>query len=283
MNNKIISTVKSGFTLAEALITLALIGTIAAMTMPTLKGIVPDKYDALHKKADYALEHTISDLVNDQYIYGDIRKTDKVDDEFVTTVTRGLSNTNKVVVDGVSYGGKDSEINNRKKKFCLLVASKFNLDKSYGVQCDPSKTSKFLDLDGGKPDFVTRDGMQFILPKSLFEVDPEDRDNAADDQIILIKTSMPDDKKAPKCMYIPEDFYNNISKKQNLDMLLSPYGIEEGKRNGGRTLYYTKIYNQCKHPDTFIYFITPEGRLYKPEYGKFNIREMSDYTITTGN
>ena len=156
------------------------------------------------------------------------------------------------------------------------------------MQCKYGTTSKFLDLEGGKPDFVTRDGMQFILPKSDFAVDPDNRgkaddDKTVDDQIILIKTSMPDDKKAPKCMYIPEDFYNNISKKQNLDMLLSPYGIEEGKRNGGRTLYYTKIYNQCKHPDTFIYFITPEGRLYKPEYGKFNIREMSDYTITTGN
>ena len=274
MNNKIKSTLKFGFTLAETLITLALIGTIAAMTMPSLKAIIPDKYDAMRKKADYAIEHVVSDIVNDQYLYGEIRNITKAQNgENIVTITRGLSNINAVVVDGVSYSGES--------KFCKLVASKFNRDTNYPVRCD--SPGEFLSGSNinAHPDFVTNDGIQFILPKSSFiPINDASGRNIVSDQAILFKTSMPADKKAPNCMYLPVDFYKKYQQKLNVE--LSGHKIKVGERNGGKTLYYTTDENQCKHPDTFIYFITPEGRLYKPEYGKFNIREMSDFTIVTG-
>ena len=47
---------KKGFTLAEMLIALAVIGVIAAITMPLLHKIIPTKEDTTKKKADYLVQ-----------------------------------------------------------------------------------------------------------------------------------------------------------------------------------------------------------------------------------
>ena len=60
---------KKGFTLAEMLIALAVIGVIAAITMPLLHKIIPTKEDTTKKKADYLVQQIVNQLYDDDIMY----------------------------------------------------------------------------------------------------------------------------------------------------------------------------------------------------------------------
>lgn len=63
MNNK------KGFTLAEVMITLATLGVIAAILIPAITSLAPDRNKVMFKKAYYSLEQAISQLINDEVHY----------------------------------------------------------------------------------------------------------------------------------------------------------------------------------------------------------------------
>ena len=60
---------KKGFTLAETLISLTIIGVIAALTMPGLLGTQPSKTKTTYMKAYNALTNLTSDIINDPSLY----------------------------------------------------------------------------------------------------------------------------------------------------------------------------------------------------------------------
>src|SRR5574344_214301 len=54
----------SAFTLAEVLITMTILGVIAAMVLPLLKNAVPDKDITMYRKAHSIFEQTIQTMTN---------------------------------------------------------------------------------------------------------------------------------------------------------------------------------------------------------------------------
>ena len=99
MNNK-----KRAFTLGEVLVTLMIVGVIAALIIPIIKNAQPDKQKLMFKKAYTNVERVVTELVNDDDLYPDVGDY------------MGFDNTNAVTVNGISYSGNT--------KFCNLFAMK---------------------------------------------------------------------------------------------------------------------------------------------------------------
>lgn len=64
---------KNGFTLAEVLVTMAIIGVVAAITFPTINRIMPDKDKGMVLKAFKTLNEVNNDILTNPslYMYGD--------------------------------------------------------------------------------------------------------------------------------------------------------------------------------------------------------------------
>ena len=278
-----IKNTKKGYTLAEALITLAVLGALAAISMPMLHNVLPDKYDAMYKKASFALENTTSIIVNDDYLYTPTKsytlgcvKEDNgkctvsassttccikdnhcvpavstcssygiADGTYKTDVVYGVQNTQAVDVDGVSYSGN--------KKFCQLFARRFNLYPNTKVRCHEFRNVKFYN-DGGSPTFISSDGIQWLVPVSDFKTN----------QPIAFKVAHKDDTNATNCAYLPSTFVGAHANAIN-NLKSGGSGWVTARRSGSRSTLLTEDKNECKHPDTFVYIITPEGKLIKPE------------------
>lgn len=293
----ITSNMNKGYTLAEALITLAILGALAAISMPMLHNVLPDKYDAMYKKASYAIEHTTSAIVNDDYLYAPEKtftancvKDDDgncevsssstscciednhcasempsscssygiPDGTYKTDVVTGVQNTYAVNVDGVTYEGNT--------KFCKLFARKFNLFPNTGINCKIFRDVGFYN-DGKTPTFVSNDGIQWIVPVSDFTYS----------QPIAFKVAIKGDSNAPNCAYIPSNFVSdNTTAISRLGTSGSGWAKEKSNRRSATNTFYTTNKNNCRHPDTFLYIITPEGKLIKPEKLTDNIRSANN-------
>lgn len=62
---------KRGFTLAEMLIVLAIVGIVVTIIMPVIRDLIPDEAEARGKKAYNTLSNVVESLVNDYDIYQD--------------------------------------------------------------------------------------------------------------------------------------------------------------------------------------------------------------------
>lgn len=60
--------IKKGFTLSETMISLVVVGVIAAILIPILNSIRPDNGRVLYKKAMYTMQNAISSAINDNTI-----------------------------------------------------------------------------------------------------------------------------------------------------------------------------------------------------------------------
>lgn len=105
---------KKGFTLAEVLITLAVVGVLASLLIPSLKGLTPDKNKVMFKKAYSTLENVISTLVSDETYYPSSETGTNTDDS--TTVSKGFNFTLKDSTP--SYYTSN--------KFCYLLTNALN-------------------------------------------------------------------------------------------------------------------------------------------------------------
>ena len=59
----------NAFTLAEVMITLVVLGIMAAILMPVVKNLYPDKQMVMFRKAYYVAERMVYELVNDEDFY----------------------------------------------------------------------------------------------------------------------------------------------------------------------------------------------------------------------
>lgn len=133
---------KSGFTLAEILLVLVIVGIIAAITIPALVRTIPNKDEENHKKLNYQLEQIVSMMYNDEGMYpkNDIfRKS-------------GFKNTDSVMIKDRVFEGNT--------KFCELLAEQFEKTSST-VACGTLDTPDVIT-------FSTTDGMNWYVPKTTF-------------------------------------------------------------------------------------------------------------------
>ena len=89
------SGMKNAFTMAEVLITIGIIGILAAITMPMVIHSLPTKEEEMHKKMSYLIEQIATQLVDNEAYYPKSNDITKI----------GFQNTDEVTVDGIKYSG----------------------------------------------------------------------------------------------------------------------------------------------------------------------------------
>ncbi len=256
--DKFKETFKNGYTLAEVLIVLGIVGIVAAFMIPSVMTGVPSRYESLQKKAAYMLESTISDIVNNEVYYERMDNIYKDEnDHNVVTYTHGLANTYPVNIDGHVYGSYDNETA-AKQKFCNIFASKFQLKDGTNINCS-NKADFIIKSSSGKkrPTFTSAEGIQWILPVSDFK----------ENTLILYKTSA-DYKSGPNCAYDSKKYFDDY--------------IKPALPDGINTSYIKTEKKECDRPDIFVYVLTPGGKLFKEEATSDEVAERNSYK-TSGN
>jgi len=153
---------RNGFTLAEALITLGLIGVVAALTIVTLAAVKPDKNAIKLRKAYYSLEKAVNDMINDDSLYPDYVTGDAILDlTNGTAVTKnypqGFANSSTVGISGA----------NGTNKFCYVLSQELNIKGVASCTGDPNDVETPITLV-----FTTTDGVEWRFPcNSVFLAD----------------------------------------------------------------------------------------------------------------
>ena len=117
---------KKGFTLSEALVTLAIIGVLAAILIPVIDNVKPDKDRITYKKALYTMQGAVADAM---------------DSTAYTMAANSLA------------GWKDASIG--ESDFCNAIAG--SLNTSGAVNCG----GKYGDSSYENPNFITTDGVRY--------------------------------------------------------------------------------------------------------------------------
>ena len=133
-----------GFTLAEVMVALAVIGVLVAVVTPAIMKTKPNKNKMMVKKTFYSVEQIVSSLINDAKLYPDY--TDGCDDGDDTTVCYyGFDDTTATSYEGTSYSGDD--------KFRGLFKAKLNVSRT-----DSDNSYIFYTNDGVKWDLSSAKG-----------------------------------------------------------------------------------------------------------------------------
>ena len=117
---------KIAFTLSEALITLAILGVLAAIVVPTMNNVKPDKDKITYKKAMYSLQSAVSSAMDSSL--------------YATTL------------NSAAYWADD---NVQASDFCMAVANSLNTKGA--ISCGGDAGSSSFD----SPNFVTTDGIKY--------------------------------------------------------------------------------------------------------------------------
>lgn len=152
--------IEKAFTLAEVMITMAILGVLASILLPAVSKMRPNENKTLFKKAYYVAERMVGELVNDDSLYplgdGD---------------SEGLDNVAEAWYDGECYGKPDAEDppcangSNGSDKFCKLFAAKVNtIDDD--IHC---VTGSQVPTGENDPSFITTDGIYWFLPYTDFD------------------------------------------------------------------------------------------------------------------
>lgn len=147
--------IKKGYTLSEVMVTMAILGLLASILLPSISKFRPNRDKMLFKKAYYVAERIVYELVNDDEYY-----------PVSTGKYVGLNNTqHKAYVGGVDFGGNEETA--QKSKFCGLFAQKVNTTNDE-FHCDGNHD---VPAGGGtytEPSFYTSDGIAWYMPWNKF-------------------------------------------------------------------------------------------------------------------
>lgn len=136
------------FTLAEVMITMAILGILASVLLPAVSKVRPNENKALFKKAYYVAERVVGELINDDNLYPVMEGT-----------TVGLDNLDEVQYISKKYSDTD--------KFCKLFAAKVNTINDT-VNCVAGSATP---TDSNVPSFITSDGIMWYMPITDFKAD----------------------------------------------------------------------------------------------------------------
>lgn len=177
-----------GFTLAEVLISLTVIGILAAILTPVLQNAIPDQNISLFRKAYNTVVTAVSDLINDEQNY----PSSAVDTTTIPPTPKGFNNLNiagtlvpatLTATDGSSYPPN---------KFCYLFSQEIN---TVGDEVCPTL------YENGT--FSTRNGMSWtIVNPAIAHQFPLNANNYSTRIVVDVNGSMSSGGKGPDCSYI---------------------------------------------------------------------------------
>ena len=130
---------KKAFTLSEALVTLAILGVLAAILIPVINNVRPDKDKITYKKAIYSLQSAVSNA---------------------------MDSTEYAIAANTAAYWKDALV--EEYSFCKAIAESLNVAKGYNCGPEPNKpTRPFEYCDDTShscyksPNFITTDGVRY--------------------------------------------------------------------------------------------------------------------------
>lgn len=151
---------KKAFTLAETLITLIIVGVIAATVTPIIMSAIPNTNKVKFKKAYSVTETAITNMINNDIIYpasAILTAGDGLDYEQGFNNTAAIPNGNGAVTPNIN-------------KFCYYMADQMNIiGQSNCPTADAITTVPYT-----KPNFTTTDGVDWYI-----YIPVKDTDNAA--------------------------------------------------------------------------------------------------------
>ncbi len=178
---------RNGFTLAELLIVLGITGVIAAVILPAINGLMPDKTKIMYLKVYDELGKNIKALSADTSIFPIILKNGN-DDIDVSTIP--LLNNEQPLKSPF----KDDNKFTGDKKLCNLIAF------SMGVN-DACRDTTYPET----PSFTTANGMKWWISETKRDINPaESKASYQTDIYVDVDSS----KKSSDCMYGEENCKN---------------------------------------------------------------------------
>lgn len=108
MKGRILMRRLKGFTMTELMIALAVIGILVAVVTPAIMKTRPNQNKMMIKKSFYTVENIVSNLINDERLYPDMRDFCYLedDDEDKVKCYWGFDYTESVEFEGETYGGQ---------------------------------------------------------------------------------------------------------------------------------------------------------------------------------
>lgn len=172
---------KKGFTLAELLITIAIVGVVAALATPTIVKLKPDETKGLYLKAHNILANTTVDIVSDTSLYMTEYNTSE------QAVCTGLG-CNKMP-DYIDNEDASELINTDASgtKFGSLLALRLDVDKDDVETADNSVT------------FTTTDGIEWKITSKEGSVAPNGLNLKTEENEVVIDINGED--KGKNCEY----------------------------------------------------------------------------------
>ena len=156
---------KTGFTLAELLIVLGVIGIVAALIVPAASKLVPDQNKVLYLKVNDTISTTIDGLKNNSKLYP------VCSNENIDCSTHPLFNNRIPLLAQISQAN-DSKFREKfkdKVKLCNLLAFSFgSLDNA---NCSSDKYTYSDSTFANNVSFITQDGMQWIVSPYEYSYD----------------------------------------------------------------------------------------------------------------
>ena len=166
---------KKGFTLAEILITLGIIGVVAALLFPAINNAQPNQEMVMLKKVYYNTTRIVSELINDEDFYPE-REEDNQSGFSNTEIRDILGGEQEARYHGFTLAG-DS-------KFCALFAIKLNTTQGG----DPNNLCNARVALNAGGNFETPDGVAWSMPVSNFHQGSD----AQDSEYIFVDVNGPD-------------------------------------------------------------------------------------------
>lgn len=117
-----------GFTLAEVMVVLGILGVLAAILIPAVFQTAPNNNKVMFKKAYYTLEQVVSKMINDDTSYPSVTNASNIE--------RGFNYT-------------DVKSNNTTNKFCYYLTNELNTVGTVTCPINPDYTNgTFTTTDG---------------------------------------------------------------------------------------------------------------------------------------
>ncbi len=186
---------KNGFTLSEVLITLGIVGVIAAITVPSFIGNRPSENKLKLLKAHSALTSIIADLIDDETLY---YVTDPANPCIGLQCNGGDINP----VQGARIPGVTNGVN-ANEKLARIVASR--MSKRGGINCN-NNTCTFTTTDGTVWTFAPLNGTNV----SQITIDVNEKANDTDNHNTAYSNLTAAQRTAAN--FVPDRFIFNVDR-----------------------------------------------------------------------